>query len=57
MIPGGDWRKAVVSLPIGQGMNFAVGDFVGVIIDFLIVAVVVFFIAKYAGKANEKAKP
>ena len=57
LIPGGDWRKAVFSLPIGQGMNFAVGDFVGVIIDFLIVAVVVFFIAKYAGRAMEKAKP
>jgi len=38
-------------------MNFAVGDFVGVIIDFLIVVVVVFFIAKYAGKTIEKAKP
>jgi large conductance mechanosensitive channel len=57
LIPGGDWRKAVFSLPIGQGMNFAVGDFVGVIINFLIVAVVVFFIAKYAGKAMEKTKP
>src|SRR5208283_2889836 len=54
LIPGGDWRKAVVSLPIGAGMNFAVGDFVGVIVDFLIVAVVVFFIAKYAGRAMEK---
>lgn len=43
LISGGDWRKAVLSLPIGQGMNFAVGDFVGVII-------VVFFIAKYADK-------
>ena len=57
LIPGCDWRKAIVSLPIGQGMNFAVGDFVGVIIDFAIVAVVVFFIAKYAEKAMEKAKP
>jgi large conductance mechanosensitive channel len=57
LIPGGDWRKAIVSLPIGAGMNFAVGDFVGVIINFLIVAVVIFFIAKYAGKAMEKVKP
>ncbi|HUK50705.1 MAG TPA: MscL family protein [Terriglobales bacterium] len=56
LISGGDWRKAVISLPIGSGMNFAIGDFVGVIVDFLIVAVVVFFIAKYAGKAMEKAK-
>ena len=56
LIPSGDWRKAMVSIPIGAGMNFAIGDFVGVIINFLIVAVVVFFIAKYAGKAMEKAK-
>jgi len=56
LIPGGDWRKAVFSLPIGEGMNFAIGDFVGVIIDFLIVAIVVFFIAKYAGKVMEKVK-
>ncbi len=46
LIPGGDWRKAVFTVPIGQGMNFAVGDFVGVIIDFLIVAGVVFLLAK-----------
>lgn len=54
LMPGGDWRKAVVSLAIGNGMNFAVGDFVGVVINFLIVVVVVFFIAKYAEKLMEK---
>jgi large conductance mechanosensitive channel len=53
LLPGGDWRKAVFTLPIGQGMNFAIGDFAGVIVDFLIVAVVVFFIAKYAERAIE----
>jgi len=50
LIPGGDWRKAIVSVPVGNGMNFAVGDFIGVIIDFLIVAIVIFFIAEYARK-------
>ncbi len=54
LLAGGDWRKAVFTLPIGQGMNFAVGDFVGVIVDFLIVAVVVFFIARHAAKVMEK---
>ncbi len=49
-IAGGDWRKAVLSLPVGNGMNFALGDFAGVVIDFLIVALVVFLIAKYARK-------
>jgi large conductance mechanosensitive channel len=52
LIPGGDWRKAVFTLPIGAGMNFAIGDFVGVIVDFVIVSVVV-FLAKYAGKVWE----
>ncbi len=54
LIPGGDWRKAVVSIPVGTGMNFAVGDFVGVIIDFLIVAAVIFVIAKHAEKMGLK---
>ncbi len=53
-IPGGDWRKAVISIPVGQGMNFAVGDFVGVVVDFLIVAGVVFLIAKYGRKTGLK---
>jgi large conductance mechanosensitive channel len=54
LIPGGDWRKAFVSIPIGNGMNFAVGDFVGVIIDFLIVAAVIFAVAKYARRMGLK---
>lgn len=53
-LPGGDWRKAVVSLPIGNGMNFGVGDFVSVVIDFLIVAFVIFLIARYARKMGLK---
>jgi large conductance mechanosensitive channel len=54
LIPGGDWRKAVASIPVGNGMNFAVGDFVGVIIDFAIVAAVIFVIAKHAEKMGLK---
>lgn len=53
-ISGGDWRKAVLTVPIGQGMNFAIGDFVGVMIDFLIVASVIFFIARYGRKVGVK---
>ncbi|MDE1765082.1 MAG: MscL family protein [Thaumarchaeota archaeon] len=54
VVPGGDWRKAVVSIPIGSGMNFGVGDFIGAIIDFLIIALVIFLIAKFAKKAGIK---
>jgi len=56
LIPGGNWKNAMITIPIGEGMNFAVGDFVSVMIDFLIVSVVVFLIARYAGKAMEKTK-
>ena len=53
-VPGGDWKKAIVSIPLGNGMNFGVGDFVGVIIDFIIIAFVVFLIAKFARRAGLK---
>lgn len=35
-------------------MNLAIGDFAGVVIDFLIVAGVVFLIAKYGQKLRLK---
>jgi large conductance mechanosensitive channel len=53
-IPGGDWRKAVFSIPVGHGLNFGIGDFVGVIIDFLIVAVVVFMMSRYGRRIGLK---
>ena len=53
-IPGGDWRKAVVSIPVGSGMNFAIGDFVGVLIDFTIIACVIFLVARYGQKMGLK---
>jgi len=54
LMPGGDWRKAIFTVAVGNGMNFAVGDFIGVIINFLIVACVVFLIAKYAKRIGLK---
>ncbi len=56
LIPGGNWKNATMTIPIGEGMNFAIGDFVSVMIDFLIVSIVIFLIARYAGKAMEKTK-
>ena len=53
-IPGGDWRKAIVTIPVGNGMSFGIGDFVGTIIDFSIIALVIFVIAKSAAKTGLK---
>jgi large conductance mechanosensitive channel len=43
LIPGGDWKTA--TLDIGN-IKFMVGDFVGALIDFIIIALVIFLIVK-----------
>jgi len=53
-VPGGDWKKAIVTIPVGNGMNFGIGDFVGVVIDFVIISTVIFFIAKFGRKVGIK---
>ena len=52
LMPGGDWRTYV--LQIGP-VKFLIGDFAGAVIDFLIIAVVIFTIVKFAIK-EEAAK-
>ncbi len=43
LIPGGDWRAATVNI---GNIKFLVGDFVGALIDFAIIAFVIFMIVK-----------
>ncbi len=43
LVPGGDWRSA--TLNVGN-IKFMIGDFAGVLIDFIIIAVVIFMIVK-----------
>jgi len=53
IIPGGSWRTAVINAgPIA----FLVGDFVGAIIDFVIIALVVFLVVKYMMKGDTSKK-
>jgi large conductance mechanosensitive channel len=53
LIPGGDWRASVVDVgPI----KFLVGDFVGNIIDFVIIALVIFLIVKFMIKGDTSKK-
>jgi len=51
--PGGDWRAIVV--PIGD-TKFLVGDFLGALVDFIIIALVVFLMAKYVMKEKDPTK-
>ncbi|MEI7858186.1 MAG: MscL family protein [Methanomicrobiales archaeon] len=53
IIPGGNWREAVFQVgPI----KFLLGDFVGAIIDFVIIALVIFIIVKYIMKGDVSKK-
>ncbi len=53
LVPGGNWREAV--LQIGP-LKFLVGDYVGAIIDFVIVAMVIFLLVKYIMKGDTTKK-
>jgi large conductance mechanosensitive channel len=53
LIPGGDWRATAINVgPI----KFLVGDFVGAIIDFVIIALVIFLIVKFMIKGDTSKK-
>lgn len=52
-IPGGDWRAATLTLgPI----VLKLGDFVGAVLDFVIIAFVVYLIAKWLLKEDKVTK-
>jgi len=53
IVPGGDWRASV--LDIGP-VQFMIGDFVGNLIDFAIVALVIFIIVKFIMKGDTTKK-
>ena len=53
LVPQGDWRKWEVS-----PLHFRVGDFLGTVVDFLIVAVVIFLVmVKLVGATTRKTAP
>ncbi len=50
--PGGDWRKLELT-----PLHFKVGDFIGTVLDFLIVAAVVFIVIQKMMGALKKPQP
>ena len=53
LVQGGEWRTA--ALQIGS-VKFLIGDFIGVLIDFLIISFVVFLTVKYVMKEDPTLK-
>jgi large conductance mechanosensitive channel len=53
MVPGGDWKTSVLQL---GPFKFLIGDFAGAVVDFLIIAAVIFMIVKFMMKEDATAK-
>jgi len=53
LTPGGQWQTAV--LAVGP-INLLAGDFLSAVLDFLIIALVVFFLVKYVMKGDVTKK-
>lgn len=53
LVPGGEWRAAALQL---GPVKFLVGDFVGALIDFIIIALVVFAIVKLVMREDATQK-
>lgn len=52
IIPGGDWRD--IELVLGN-LHLKLGSFMGSLLDFVIIAIVIFVISKILSKAEAKA--
>lgn len=50
LIPGGDWKTATWTI---ANIKFMIGDFVGALIDFIIIAFVIFMIVKMIVKEKK----
>jgi large conductance mechanosensitive channel len=53
VIPGGDWKTSV--LQVGPA-KFLVGDFVGAVIDFIVIALVIYLVVKFIMKGDTSKK-
>ena len=51
--PSGGWRN--ITWTLGSA-TFMVGDFLGSLVDFIIIALVIFLMVRYLTKATKKAK-
>ncbi|HVP23699.1 MAG TPA: MscL family protein [Conexivisphaerales archaeon] len=51
-LPKGGWQTYTLTVPIGNGMAFTLGHFLSAVINFIIVAFVIFMIARWAKKAG-----
>lgn len=55
LLPGGDWRTFAIQIggTAEAPKSLLIGDFAGAVIDFLIIAIVIFAVVKVAIKEEE----
>ena len=56
LIPGGDWRTFAIQIggTADAPKNLLIGDFAGALVDFVIIAFVIFMLVKYTVKDEAK---
>ncbi len=53
LLPAGEWKAATLNI---GGASLLIGNFIGALIDFLIIAGVVFFMVKWVMREDPKQK-
>ena len=54
MVPGGEWRQVTFTMGTGK---FLVGDLIGTVVDFVIIAFIVFVIGKMTQQPTPPVPP
>ena len=54
-LPGGEWRNAAIALPRGNAIKY--GDLLGRLLDFIVVALVVYLVTKAVLEKPAPAPP
>ncbi|MCX6772278.1 MAG: MscL family protein [Candidatus Micrarchaeota archaeon] len=56
LLPGGDWKAFAIQIggTATAPKSLLIGDFVGALIDFLVIALVIFVMVKFVVKDDEK---
>lgn len=56
LLPGGDWKDFAIQIggTVDKPVKLMIGDFAGALIDFIIIAFVIFVLVKYVVKDEAK---
>lgn len=56
LVPGGNWREAIIPIPPGSDAGINIGAFLGAIVDFVIIALVLFVMIRAIERSKRQAE-